>query len=136
MLQGNRISENIIPLIEPVKPSSTLLKTLKTFVEKNREIAVVFNPMTSDFGKEIEDMRRNDSKIANELYDLLTQDDKIIKSYIMNQHIASKIKNQDEKNKYLIINLDRDYLDNFLEIYENALPQYTLILDCAPWPLL
>lgn len=43
LLEGKRISEKVIPIIEPVKPSSTLLKTLETFVKNDREIAVVFS---------------------------------------------------------------------------------------------
>lgn len=54
LLEGKRISEKVIPIIEPVKPSSTLLKTLKTFVKNDREIAVVFNPTVGDFTKKVE----------------------------------------------------------------------------------
>ena len=49
LLEGERIGENVIPIIEPVKPSSTLLKTLESYANKNREIAVVFNPAVGDF---------------------------------------------------------------------------------------
>ena len=80
LLEGKRISEKVIPIIEPVKPSSTLLKTLETFVKNDREIAVVFNPTVGDFAKKLKEMREEDSKVANELYDLLTQNDKVIKS--------------------------------------------------------
>lgn len=58
-------------------------------------------------------MREEDSKVANELYDLLTQNDKVIKSYIMDRGILSEIKSEASKNKYLIINLNRDCLDDF-----------------------
>ena len=34
LLENVRISENIIPIIEPINPSSTLMKTLKCFIEK------------------------------------------------------------------------------------------------------
>ena len=33
LLEGKRISEKVIPIIEPVKPSSTLLKTLETSLQ-------------------------------------------------------------------------------------------------------
>ena len=92
LLEGKRISEKVIPIIEPVKPSSTLLKTLETFVKNDREIAVVFNPTVGDFAKKLKEMREEDSKVANELYDLLTQNDKVIKSYIMDRGILSEIK--------------------------------------------
>ena len=42
LLEGKRISEKVIPIIEPVKPSSTLLKTLETFVKNDREIVVMY----------------------------------------------------------------------------------------------
>ena len=115
LLEGKRISEKVIPIIEPVKPSSTLLKTLETFVKNDREIAVVFNPTVGDFAKKLKEMREEDSKVANELYDLLTQNDKVIKSYIMDRGILSEIKSEASKNKYLIINLNRDCLDDFLD---------------------
>ena len=67
LLEGKRISEKVIPIIEPVKPSSTLLKTLETFVKNDREIAVVFNPTVGDFAKKLKEMREEDSKVANEL---------------------------------------------------------------------
>ena len=70
LLESERIGQEIIPIIEPVKPSATLLKTLECFVNHDREIAVVFNPAVGDFPKKINEMRRENSKIANELYEL------------------------------------------------------------------
>ena len=89
LVERKKIGQNIIPIIEPIKPSATLLKTLECFVKYDREIAVVFNPAVGDFSKKIREMRREDSKIANELYELLTKHDRIIKSYIMNDKIPS-----------------------------------------------
>ena len=45
LLEKDRISEKIIPIVEPINPTSTLLKTLKVFLEKKRKIAIVQNPM-------------------------------------------------------------------------------------------
>lgn len=129
LVEAECISSNVIPIIEPVKPSSTLLKTLRCFVNNNRKIAVVFNPAVGDFVKKLKEMREEDSKTANELFDLLANSEGIIKSYIMNPRIASKIKGEDDKNDYLIINMNRDCLDDFLEAYEDTLPMYALIPD-------
>ena len=129
LLESERIGQEIIPIIEPVKPSATLLKTLECFVNHDREIAVVFNPAVGDFPKKINEMRRENSKIANELYELLTKHNKIIKSYIMSAKSAAKLKNDELKAERLIINPDRDCLDDFLEVYDKSLPRYTLIPD-------
>lgn len=129
LVERKKIGQNIIPIIEPIKPSATLLKTLECFVKYDREIAVVFNPAVGDFSKKIREMRRENSKIANELYELLTKHDRIIKSYIMNDKIAAKLKKDEFKTEKLIINLNRDCLDDFLEAYEDTFPRYTLIPD-------
>ena len=106
LLESERIGQEIIPIIEPVKPSATLLKTLECFVNHDREIAVVFNPAVGDFPKKINEMRRENSKIANELYELLTKHNKIIKSYIMSAKSAVKLKTDELKTERLIINPD------------------------------
>lgn len=129
LIEKDRINENVLPIIEPIKPSSTLLKALQAFAEKDKEIAVVFNPIVGDFGKEIKEMRSEDSKIANELYDLLLNNKKIIKAYVMSKAESKRLKTDVDKEKYMIINLNRDSLNDYLEVYDGSLPRYTLIPD-------
>lgn len=129
LLEGKRINKKIVPIIEPIKPSSTLLKTLQAFVNNDREIAVICNPIVGDFSKKLKEMRQEGSKIAEDLHELLTTNNKVIKSYIMNRNVALKIKDKHGKDKFLIINSDRDSLDDFLEAYEDTLPRFTLIPD-------
>ena len=40
MIEGNLLSSKIIPIIEPVKLSPTLIKTMEAYVEKGRELLV------------------------------------------------------------------------------------------------
>lgn len=37
------IGKKVIPVIEPIKPSITLTKTIDQFVESNRDIAIIHN---------------------------------------------------------------------------------------------
>lgn len=129
LIEGERINEKVLPIIEPIKPSSALLRTLQAFAERDKEIAVVFNPTVGDFGKEIKKMRGEDSKIVNELYDLLLHNKKIIKAYVMGKAKSKRLKTDVDKDKYMIINLNRDSLNDFLEVYDDSLPRYTLIPD-------
>jgi hypothetical protein len=39
LVDSQRIGNHIIPIIEPVKPSSTLTKTLNLFIQNEKEIA-------------------------------------------------------------------------------------------------
>lgn len=129
LAENKRINEKIIPIVEPIKPSSTLLKTLQTFVNNDKEIAVIFNPTVGDFSKDIKKMRTEDSKIAGELYDLLLNNEKIIKSYVMSRARVARLKEDDNIDKHMIINMTRDSLDDFLEVYDESLPRYTLVPD-------
>lgn len=40
LLKNSKLSENIVPIIEPVKMSPTLLKTLRLFEERDRKSVV------------------------------------------------------------------------------------------------
>ena len=129
LLEEKRINEKIIPVIEPINPSSTLLKTIQTFSDNNREIAIIFNPAVSDFHKKLQEMRREGSKIAIALEELLDSNNSVIKSYIMDNYAVREIRSNGDKDKYCIINPDRDCLEDFLEAYESGMPRFTLIPD-------
>lgn len=45
------LSNQIIPIIEPVKASSTYVKTIDTFITLNKPIAVIINPQIGTFDK-------------------------------------------------------------------------------------
>ncbi len=127
LLENDGISDRIIPIVEPVKPSATLLKTFQTFIDAEREIAVILNPKVGDFCDELAAMNEEGSKIAKDLLEILYGDGEIIKSYIMDDDVLSEIKEQNDRNQYLIINPERDCLSAFLTAYEDDLPRFTLI---------
>lgn len=54
LVEKGVLSSRIIPIIEPVKLSSTLVKTIETYREKSRQFALITNPKVGSF--------RNDAK--------------------------------------------------------------------------
>ncbi|EAE6382465.1 sce7725 family protein [Listeria monocytogenes] len=46
---SNKLSSKVIPIIEPLKPSSTLSNTLKAFVENELSIVTISNPSVGNF---------------------------------------------------------------------------------------
>lgn len=130
LLENDRMSEKIIPIIEPINPSSTLLKTLKCFIEKERKIAIIYNPEVGEFFDKLEENEKGGSKVAKEIKRLLNTENGIIQSYIMESDKAEELKSDEHKIEYLMINKTRDDLDSFLEIYDNdEEPEFTLIPD-------
>lgn len=49
LLELNLISEKVIPVIEPIKNTPTLIKTLQTYVSKKRKILLIKNPKVGSF---------------------------------------------------------------------------------------
>lgn len=129
LLEADRISPNVLPVIEPVKASSTLLKTLECFVAKGREVAVVFNPTVGDFENRNIEILNDDSKTAKKIQELITTNDKIIKTYIMNPVSKKQLQIEGDRDKRIVVITNRDYLDNFLATYEGKLPRYAMIPD-------
>ena len=80
LIENDCINSSIIPIIEPVKPTATLLKTIEAFVSRDREIAVVMNPEVGDFVDKLSGLRTENSKLANSLLDLLENCNKVIKA--------------------------------------------------------
>ena len=44
LIENDRLSDNIIPIIEPVKITSTLLSTIKTFINNNKKMIIIYIP--------------------------------------------------------------------------------------------
>lgn len=53
LVEKNVLSNEIIPIIEPVKLSSTLVKTIETYGQHNRQLAIVANPEVGNFKSDV-----------------------------------------------------------------------------------
>lgn len=129
LVESDSINNKIIPVIEPIKPSSTLLKTLQTFINKEKEIAIILNPNVGDFRSKLEEMINEGSKTACDLSELIMDNPFVIKAFIMKEELESEITHQQDKHEYIIINDNRDYLTSYMNIYDECSPRYTLIPD-------
>lgn len=128
LLEKGLLNENIIPIIEPVKLSSTLTKTLSTFIESRRRIAIIHNPKVGSFILEL----TKDSPVK-ELYNAQLLDETIIKAHIINNNslieVGELTKRGVSKNEMLTISVERDYLDIYKELYGGEPGRFNLIPD-------
>ncbi len=53
LLNSDKLSEKITPVIEPVKLSSTFINTLQLFIEKERKVYIIQNPTVGNFEDEL-----------------------------------------------------------------------------------
>ena len=130
LVENNLINTHVVPIIEPVKLSSTLSKTMEAFIKQERKLGVICNPAVGSFNS---DMR--DGENSNKQKFLTMLDDKnIIKSHIINKNSAMQIENWEQKkgirkSDWIIINNDRDCIGEYTEIFSEIAPQFVLIPD-------
>lgn len=79
--------ENIVPVVEPVKASSTLLSTIKAFSKNNKQLIIIKNPTVGSFLKELE----YDSEYKTKFFEELKKcSSSVINGYILNSAIKEQ----------------------------------------------
>lgn len=128
LLEKNLIGSKVVPIIEPIKPTSTLIKTLQLYTEKEHGIALVMNPEVGDFASKVKEKKSQQDSIIDILYEQL-EEECLIKAFLMKKHTPSQLKKRSDGDKLMIINTNRDCMNSFLEVYEKNEPLYTLLPD-------
>lgn len=134
LVSGGLLSDKIIPIVEPVKLSPTLINTMAEFIKKNHSIAILRNPEVGSFLSDWEDAVEGsrEAGFIKKFENMYTQDS-IVKSAIMQSGVkflldawkTQRISN----NQMLIVCKDRDYLPVYEERFLQDYPKYTLIPD-------
>jgi hypothetical protein len=125
LLEENRLSESITPVLEPVKFSSTFFTTLKKFIENDREIIVIQNPVVGKFVKEYkkalkdaegteQDEKKGKLKKTLEEYKEILKDEHIRKAYLVNARVIDNVLMlpEEEQKKIYLLNQNKGD-DNF-----------------------
>ncbi len=131
LVASNLLSSKILPVVEPVKLSSTLSKTMEEFIKRERKVAIICNPAVGSFGSDMldEDKDSNKQKFLE-----LIDDSSIVKAQMMKKGSDKLINNWErvkgvKKEDWLIVNCNRDYIEEYRNIYTSTAPQYVLIPD-------
>lgn len=128
LVEKDSLSSQIIPIIEPVKLTSTLITTMERFIDNDRKLCVIVNPTVGSF---LDDMEPNAGINQQKFIDLMSNN-KIIKSYIVNDEVQESIDNFRDRfnmNESFIINTNRDNLSTCIKLLEYYQPSMTFIPD-------
>lgn len=125
MLEKELLSEYIIPVIEPVKLSTTLIKTLEVYKKAHRTIALITNPAVGDFLKEIKNPKNEKQK--NDLVTVLESNHDILYFRILNNQegLEDFIKRHDK------VGTISTNADSAL-VYEKYLKNYNIMYNLIP----
>ena len=93
LLNNNLISDMIIPIIEPIKVSSTLIKTLELFVKKKQKIMFICNPEVGTY-----DIEQSPSEPSYVKLIELLKNDYILKTFIINSNSVNSVRKFNDKS--------------------------------------
>lgn len=130
----NLLHEQIIPVIEPVNLSSTLISTIAQFNTMKHTLAVIRNPEVGSFSEEFGSL---DGAIGNasKKQDFIAsiQQPTVLQALIMNNEtprILSELAVLGIQKQDLVVVLsDRDMLKPYQNLFASAAPRYTVIPD-------
>lgn len=133
LIKQIKLNDKLIPIIEPVRLSTTLLKTLELFINENHKICVILNPEVGIFNKELESQSEKNVKNSEIFYSLL-KNTQIIKTCIIKDDCETKIKEWElklciKRKDWFVINRNRNNYQNYLDLFDTNKPKITFIPD-------
>lgn len=125
LLENDLIGDNVVPIIEPVKLSSSLLKTVELFNKKNHKLVFVQNPSVGAYPVSMDGEKQDENPLYGNLKIELDKGN-VIKAYIFKDN--NEIVVNDMQNSIAIID-SVDDISSYLEACKKEKPLYTLIPD-------
>lgn len=139
LLDAGKLSSKVIPIIEPVKFSSTLFSTLTKFVEMGHQVIVIRNPEVGSFRKESDEMIKNIEKESDEKkkekirktlegYKEVWNNPQIQKAYLVDDNVISLIREKKLDAKDIVmINIKKGNYRYYEEYGNEIIGKYTVV---------
>ncbi len=135
LVANNLLGEKIIPIVEPVKLSPTLVNMMAEFIKANHPISIIRNPTVGNFLSDYQKVKQ-DSKEATyrDKFEKQYKDTNIIKSVIIQNSCHELLDYWGEhdivkKQDMLVIATNRDWLWLYEKYFESEYPKFALMPD-------
>lgn len=132
LVEKNLLNAHVLPIVEPVHLSPSLVKTMESWAARKKQIAVIVNPQVGNFSDEI--AKKNDSIKANDYYgkyqNLLLSPD-VVHAVILNtEHnsLLDEMNNEAQANSLMVILNDKDSIKRYVEEFEK-ISRFVLMAD-------
>lgn len=117
LIQMKLVSSKVVPVIEPVKMSSTLKSTLKAFEDTESPIAIILNPSVGDL------------KFSNLLPCMSKYTYPSILLDKMDENIKKSIISETLSDRLLTVLNNHDYIETFNDVFSDVNPKYVMHPD-------
>ena len=81
LVEKGVLSSRITPIIEPVKLSSTLVKTIEAYGENSKQLAIITNPKVGSFSSDAKEEKNQ--KLKESLFASLKENNNILYMYLL-----------------------------------------------------
>ncbi|MDO7266245.1 sce7725 family protein [Shouchella clausii] len=132
LVEKGLIGKKIVPIIEPIKPSTTLFKTLHAYCMSEREIAFIHNPKVGDYKKEFNNL--NNEKVHDDFIKVLSNH-YLINAFLISNYGIESLSNsgirEKDNNSIMIIfdNQDSSLINEYSRWFNKDTPSFNLIPD-------
>ncbi len=135
LVTNNLLGENIVPIVEPVKLSSTLVNMMTEFIKANHPISIIKNPAVGTFLSDYKKVKQNSKEATyRDRFEEQYKDNNIIKSVIIQNSCRELLHywgehNIVKKQDMLVIVTNRDWLCLYERYFESEYPKFALMPD-------
>lgn len=125
LCKGDLIGEDVVPVVEFMKESSTLTGTLRVFQEKNQTLALIINPDVGESSKSLD-------HVSNLLH-WFTESECFIPAVVASDSLEDTLDLLEEvgigKDKVMVVLANPDYVSEYQKEFSDSPPKYTLSSD-------
>lgn len=129
-IERDILSRQIIPIVEPVKVSSTYTKTIDCFINANRSVAIIRNPQVGswvkDLGKE-SNLKLREQAVAQ------LKNENVVSSFYVTPRLSACIdvakKNGIPIDSLMLLCNNPEYVDFYENVIGDQRPKYNVIPD-------
>lgn len=129
-ISNNVLSDRIIPIIEPVKVSSTYTKTIDAFIAAKHPIAIIRNPLVGSWLKDLR--KESNSSIRTRASEQL-KDENVISSLYVTPNLEVQVDyitaNDYALEQMMLVCNNAEYVDYYERVIGDKKPQYNVIPD-------
>lgn len=129
-VQNHVLSNLVIPIIEPVKLSPTYVKTINSFIEAKKSIAIIQNPQVGSFTK---DLAKESNSTLHQTVSRQMKEPMVIPAFYvtpsLNIEIPCDAPNKAKIESSIFLCNKIDYISDYERVVGNQTPRYNVIPD-------
>ncbi len=129
-INQNILSSQVIPVLEPVKVSTTFIKTVDAFCKAGKPVAIIRNPQVGSWFKDWN--KASNAGIRAQIHELFNHTNVISSFYVtskLDKCIEFATANEIPTESLLLLCNNPDYINCYEKIIGNNIPLYNLIPD-------